>query len=96
VLAHRGLTEHGPRGGAAPTVIETFAWSRCELGGCWYPAVTVGEAVHTDQPLGTVTDLLGSVVQQPRSQVDGTVLFAVTSLAINAGDPLVGIGVPTR
>ncbi len=94
VLAHLGMGEGDVPAGEPSRVIDTFAWSRSEHAGCWYPAVTVGERVHPGQALGTVTDLLGETLQQARSTVDGTVLFAVTSLAINAGDPLVGIGVP--
>jgi hypothetical protein len=94
VLAHLGMSQGGVPAGEPSRAIDTFAWSRSEHAGCWYPAVTVGERVHPGQALGTVTDLLGETLQQARSTVDGTVLFAVTSLAINAGDPLVGIGVP--
>ena len=95
VLAHLQMTEAAtPAAGAPSQVIDAFVWSRSEHDGCWHPAVTVGEHVQTGQVLGTVTDLLDNVVQEARSQVDGTVLFTVTSLAINRDDPLVGVGRP--
>ena len=94
VLAHLGMGAGDVPAGEPSRVIDTFAWSRSEHAGCWYPAVTAGEGVHRGQALGIVTDLLGETLQEANSTVDGTVLFAVTSLAINAGDPLVGVGVP--
>jgi hypothetical protein len=95
VLAHLGMIPaRGVPDGEATQIVDTFAWSRSEHAGCWYPAVAAGQSVRAGQALGTVTDLLGRTLQAARSAVDGTVLFAVSSLAINEGDPLVGIGVP--
>ncbi len=92
VLRALGMREEAPDTGVTPREVTTFAWSRSEADGCWYPAVEAGQRVRRGDPLGVVTDLLGSERQHPRSDVDGTVLFAVTSLAINRGDPLVGVG----
>lgn len=94
VLAHLGMLKGDLPAGEPSRVVETFAWSRSEHAGCWFPAVAVGEDVRAGRVLGAVTDMLGRPLQEARSTVDGTVLFAVTSLAINAGDPLVGVGVP--
>lgn len=69
-----------------------FAWLRSEHAGYWYPQVTAGDQVDTDQQLGIVTNLLGDIKQHVVSPVRGVVLFGVSSLAINEGDPLVGVG----
>ena len=42
--------------------------------------------------LGRVTDYLGNTVQVAEAPVDGTVLFLVTTLAMNDGDPLLAVG----
>ena len=92
VMAELGMLASAPAATVRPAVLTEFAWARSEHAGCWYPAVAAGDAVDAGRPLGTVTDLLGNVRQRPVAAVDGVVMFAVTSLAINEGDPLVGIG----
>ena len=72
--------------------LTTFAWLRSERDGLWRPRVAGGDEVAAGQDLGVVTDLLGEVRQRAVSPQDGVVLFAVSSLAMNAGDPLVGVG----
>ena len=73
-------------------LLTEFAWLRSEHGGRWHPAVTGGATVAAGQELGVVSDLLGAPLQRAVAPIDGIVLFAVSSLAMNAGDPLVGIG----
>ena len=60
--------------------------------GAWYPTVRLGSRVEVGERLGVVRNLLGAVVQDVVAPVSGTVLYFVASLAINAGDPLVGVG----
>ncbi|HEX7022063.1 MAG TPA: succinylglutamate desuccinylase/aspartoacylase family protein [Trueperaceae bacterium] len=91
-LKHLGMTETAPAPTGTPELVTNFAWTRSDAAGCWYPAVEVGQQVAVGELLGHVTDLLGAPVQEARCSAAGTVLFAVTSLAINRGDPLVGIG----
>jgi predicted deacylase len=74
------------------TLLERFLWLRSEHEGFWYPAVAVGEAVKAGQELGRVMDCEGCVLQTAVSPADGHVLFIVTSLAINATDPLLAVG----
>lgn len=91
VMQHLSMRPGTPRPVDA-TTMGTFAWTYAGATGCWYPQVSVGERVAVGQRLGTITDLLGDPVEEIDSKVDGDVLFAVTSLAIHEGDPLVGIG----
>lgn len=67
-------------------------WLRSSATGCFHPAVTVGEHVETGQYVGEVQDVFGQVLQRVEAPVGGEVLFLVTSLAMNAGDPLLTIG----
>jgi uncharacterized protein len=69
-----------------------FAWLRSEHQGLWYPFAKAGDKVKKGQLVGEVKDLLGDTVQPAISAIDGIILFSVSSLAINAGDPLMGIG----
>jgi hypothetical protein len=65
------------------------------VAGFWHVAVRPGDTVRAGQPLGEVQDPFGVVLQAVTAPADGTVLFIVSSLAMNAGDPLLatcGIG----
>lgn len=80
-----------------PDTVETtsyqeFCWLRSYHAGLWYLETAVGDTVKANQRVGVIKDFCGDVVQEAVSPVSGKVLFAVTSLAINDGDPLVGIG----
>jgi len=69
----------------------TDVWLRAEAGGCWMPVVGVGEQVAAGQRLGEVQDPFGRTLQAVEAPIGGIILFIVTSLAMNAGDPLLAI-----
>lgn len=94
---HRVLHQYGLLPGATPApvkcvVLENFIWMRSDVEGFWYPAVEVGAKVHKGQNLGCIKDAWGKLLQDVVSQGDGDVLFLVTSLSINKGDPLLAYG----
>jgi len=70
---------------------DTFAWMRAEVDGLFHPTVRVGETVAQGQSIGRITDYFGAERQRLAAVVGGEVGFLVTSLAINAGDPLLAI-----
>jgi len=92
MLYKLGMLETSSPTETRTTVLSKFSWSRSTANGCWYPAIEAGERVAAGQSLGVVTDVLGELQQEAKSAVDGIVMFSVTSLAINEGDPLVGVG----
>ena len=75
-----------------PIKVFSFPWVFSEHDGLFYPQVSIGKKVSADQKLGSVCDYFGKELQPVVSPNEGTVLFMVTSLAINKGDPLMGIG----
>jgi predicted deacylase len=77
---------------ASYTLLDRFLWLRSEHDGFWYPSIAVGDAVKEGQELGRVTDHEGLVLQSATSPAAGRVLFLVTSLAINKGDPFLAVG----
>jgi predicted deacylase len=81
----------GPAGRAS-TLLTQEAWLRSEVSGYWHPAVEVGELVTAGQALGEVRDAFGAVLLAISAPIGGVVLFLVTSLAMNDGDPLLAIG----
>lgn len=72
--------------------LKDFIWTRSEYFGTWYPLVSVGDEVAPGQKTGEVRDLMGNLLQEVFAEISGTVLFCVTSLAINDGDPLFAVG----
>jgi hypothetical protein len=59
--------------------------------GYWHAAVEVGERVRAGTVVGEVRDAFGAVLEAPAAPIDGVVIFLVTSLAMNAGDPLLAL-----
>ena len=72
--------------------VDNFLWTRSGHFGAWYPQFQVGDDVVAGQKMGELRDLFGQVLQEVFADATGPVLFSVTSLAINAGDPLFAIG----
>jgi predicted deacylase len=94
---NRLMRDLGMLEGPAPEPVQThvldqFPWLRSEQDGYYYPKVKVGETVHKGQDVGCVTDFEGRVLQSLSAPANGEVLFLVTSLAINKGDPLLAVG----
>jgi hypothetical protein len=79
----------GPR--RATRVLRAESWLRSEATGFWHPAVEVGERVREGQTVGEVQDAFGAVLRGVTAPLSGVVLFIVSSLAMNAGDPLLAI-----
>ena len=52
----------------------------------------MGDIVTAGQPIGHVADFEGKTLQSIQAPISGAVLFGVTTLAINQGDPLLAVG----
>lgn len=92
-VAHAGVLP--PMAGlAAPAtrLIESMVWMRSSHHGLFYPSVAVGDTVEKGQNLGRVAGLLGQTAETLVAPASGVVLFLVTTLAMNEGDPLLAIG----
>ena len=72
-------------------VLRTEAWMRATTTGYWHPQVRVGDRVAGGSVVGTVRDAFGRTLESPVASIDGVVIFLVTSLAMNAGDPLLAL-----
>ncbi len=92
VMRHYGLLAGGIPEEIACTVLDNFIWMRSDAQGFWYPAIEVGAKVKKGQNLGCIKDAWGNLLQDVICQGEGDVLFLVSSLAINKGDPLLAFG----
>ncbi len=92
VMLHLGMVEGTTNKLNEAIVMNQFEWMRSEHDGCYYPEVHVGDIVTAGQHIGRVADFEGKTLQSIQAPVSGTVLFVVTTLAINHGDPLLAVG----
>jgi predicted deacylase len=90
VMANLGMLKEKPV--EIQAKVFSFPWLYSEYDGLFYPKVAIGDKVSTGQKIGLVCDYFGKKLQEAISPTNGTVLFLVTALAINKGDPLFGIG----
>ena len=60
--------------------------------GCWYPCVEPDEQVEAGQKLGEIRDLFGEVLETYIAPKNGVVLYVISSLAVEAGDPIAAVG----
>ena len=92
LMRHLGMLP-GPAPEPVPTtLLERFIWLRSEHDGFWYPSISVGDPVKEGQDLGCIKDYEGNILQSAKCPAEGRVLFLVSSLAINTGDPLLAVG----
>jgi hypothetical protein len=92
VLQAMGVVEDAPTDPRHRTeVLPTEAWMRATTTGYWHPAVGVGDRVARGTVVGEVQDAFGTVLERPEATIDGVVIFLVSSLAMNAGDPLLAL-----
>ena len=92
LLKAAGVIDDAPASpGFATEVLRTEAWMRATTTGYWHPGVEVGEQVAKGSLVGSVLDAFGRTLETPVAPIDGVVIFLVTSLAMNAGDPLLAL-----
>jgi predicted deacylase len=91
IMAHLGMTDALPAPVEPPVMLQRWEWLNSTADGFFYPKIKVGDYVHAGQDLGCVADVSGAALQAVKAPIDGTVLFLVTALAMNSGDPLVAI-----
>ena len=62
--------------------------------GLWYPAKDLSEPVAAGEVLGEIRDVFGTPLATVRSDKDGFILYRLTSLSVNQGEALLGVGTP--
>jgi uncharacterized protein len=67
------------------------AWLRASAPGLLTLTIRCGEVVQEGQPIGELRDLFGDRIEELSAPDTGVVFFAVTSLAIPEGGPIVGV-----
>jgi hypothetical protein len=62
--------------------------------GLWYPGKDLSEPVAAGEILGEIRDVFGTVLATISSNKDGFILYRLTSLTVNQGEALLGVGTP--
>jgi predicted deacylase len=60
----------------------------------WYPAKELSDPVSEGEALGEIRDVFGTVLATIRSERAGFILYRLTSLSVNRGEALLGVGTP--
>jgi predicted deacylase len=92
VMGHLGmLKEDAPQARQAPDRV--VYWSLgAPVDGFWYPAKKASDAVAVNEVLGEIRDVFGEVLATIRSEKAGLVLYHLSSLSVNKGESLFGMG----
>jgi hypothetical protein len=64
------------------------------VAGLWYAAKDLSEPVAAGEVLGEIRDVFGEVLATIRSEKEGFILYRLTSLSVNQGEALLGVGTP--
>lgn len=93
IMAHLGmLADHRPQGTEHPRVCRMEV-ATAPAAGYWHADISPGTVVTRGDRVGIIFDLIGQWEKPILAEHSGTVLYHLTSLAVNAGQALIGIAV---
>ena len=75
-----------------PMEIEDVRYQSASVSGLWYPAKKPGDIIHQDEILGEIRDYEGNVQEICRADMDGVILYQVSSLQVVEGGPVITYG----
>jgi predicted deacylase len=93
VMGHMQMIEGAPAPVAAPRLM-TMSGPLAPVSGLWYSAKRLSDPIAVGERLGEIRDVFGTVLATIVAEKPGEVLYQLTTLAVNAGEALVGIGIP--
>ena len=92
LLRAAGVIDDAPASpGFTTEVLRHESWMRASTTGYWHPSVAVDDHVAEGAVVGEVQDAFGEVLERPTAPIAGVVIFLVSSLAMNADDPLLAL-----
>ena len=93
VMGHLGMIASArvPPARPAPRTVTMWVPS-APHDGLWYPAKDLSDPVEAGEVLGEIRDVFGTVLATVRSDRAGSILYRLTSLAVNRGEALLGVG----
>ncbi|MBM7047162.1 M14 family metallopeptidase [Rhizobium lusitanum] len=95
VMGHMQMIESASTPAAAPRLM-TMTVPLAPASGLWYSAKRLSDPIAAGEKLGEIRDVFGTVLATIVAEKPGEVLYQLTTLAVNAGEALVGIGIPVE
>ena len=93
VMNHMQLMDSSPAPVTAPRLM-TMTVPLAPVSGLWYSSKRLADPIAVGDKLGEIRDVFGTVLATIVAETAGEVLYQLTTLAVNAGEALVGIGIP--
>ena len=93
-MAHLGmLKEAAPSAATDPERVAY--WSvKAPVSGFWYPTRKASDTFVRDEVLGEIRNVFGAILATVQAEKPGRVLYHLTSLSVNEGESLFGVGSP--
>lgn len=94
-MKHLGMIDREvpPAPQATPAFVTMWV-PTAPVDGLWYSAREVGDAVTVGALIGEIRDVFGKTLAEIRAEKPGTVVYRMTSLSVNKGEALLGVGTP--
>lgn len=97
VMHHLGMIEGPVKSAPVSEPQHVTMWvPAAPTAGLWYPAKDLEDQVSRGEVIGEIKDVFGKVLATIRSEKEGSVVYRLTSLAVNQGEALLGVGTPIR
>jgi uncharacterized protein len=93
-MAHLGMLLDPQPAASQPTRVVTMWVPTAPVTGLWYPARAVADPVQSGDVLGSIRDVFGETRATIVSDRAGSVLYRLSSLHVEAGEALLGVGTP--
>lgn len=94
VMAHLGMTTTAPAGSATEPRLVTMSVPTAPSTGLWYCFKEPDDPVAEGERLGEIRTVFGEVLSTIAADRGGVLLYRLTSLSVNEGEALLGIGAP--
>lgn len=95
VMRHIGMTTQEVAPPPQPKPHTVTMWvPTASADGLWYPAKDLSDPVAVGEVLGEIRDVFGQTLATVRSDKAGSILYRLTSLSVNRGEALLGVGTP--
>ncbi|MBR0139891.1 MAG: succinylglutamate desuccinylase/aspartoacylase family protein [Firmicutes bacterium] len=72
--------------------MERMTGVNASVSGCWYPSAVPEEAVKEGQKVGEIRDFFGNVLEECFCPIDGKIMYVISSLPVEEGDPIYCVG----
>lgn len=87
--AYNGIRSHSTY---YPLKMDDVRYQCASVNGLWYPLKKPGDIIHQDEILGEIRDYEGNVQEICRADMDGVILYQVSSLQVVEGGPVITYG----